>query len=96
MINELIKKYQDNLNGINDEQQKFEEEKHNTKDNNYREYCLCIIERCKEAKSIYKEILKDLEELKEQVRKELYGQDMTIAEYKGACRRLGVIIDENL
>lgn len=38
----------------------------------------------------YKEIIKDLEELKKIVREELYNNDFTIAEYKGICERLGV------
>lgn len=38
--------------------------------------------------------LQDLEKLKKVVREELYGHDSSIAEYKGACKRLGVDTDE--
>lgn len=40
----------------------------------------------------YREILQDLEELKKIVREELYNSDCTVAEYNGACERLGVDI----
>ena len=80
MINKLIDKYKAKLKYITDLKNKTSFE--------------LVRVSCSEKEFIVKEIIKDLEELKEQVRKELYGQDMTIAEYKGACRRLGVDIDD--
>jgi hypothetical protein len=63
-IDELIKKYEEEMNIYTSEINHWTDERKNSKDSNYNEYCMCIAERNKEAKILTRIFIKDLEKLK--------------------------------
>jgi archaellum component FlaC len=63
-IDELIKKYEEEGNINTSEINHWTDERKNSTDSNYKEYCMCIAERNKEAKILTRIFIKDLKKLK--------------------------------
>lgn len=63
-IDELIKKYEEEMNIYTSEINHWTDERKNSKDSNYKEYCMCIAERNKEAKIVTRIFIQDLKKLK--------------------------------
>ena len=63
-IDELIEKYENEMVIYTNEINNWTDERKNSDDNNYKEYCMCIVERNKEAKTTTRDFIQDLKKLK--------------------------------